>query len=1196
MKGSNRQAIMNIQSKDDNIGTVLVVGAGISGIRSALDLAESGYQVILTDREPHIGGILSKLDYQFPTNRCGMCKMLPMVNRDQSSQYCLRKGLFHENIDIMLSSELISLEGEAGNFEAAFHKKAALIEADLCIGCAECTRVCPVEVPDMFNSAFSMRKAVYLPVPHQIPNAFLIDTDSCNRCRACEEVCPTGAISFADQGRKRFHILVVDDELIVRDSLKEWLEDEGFSADMAESGQEALQQLEKRPYHLMLLDIKMAQMDGVTVLKMAKEHFPDLPVLMMTAYATVETAVGAMKIGALDYLLKPFDTDAVISKIVDIYSKFETSKAVTVRADAVILACGTGFYDPAQGKNSYGYGIYPGVVTSLEFERVLSGTGPYAGRLLRPHDNSPLKKIAWLQCTGSRDLQSDADFCSSVCCMYTLKEALMAKNRSSGEADTAIFYMDMRTFGKSFQRYRDSAEKEHGVRFEQAKVHSIVPDPDSSDLTVRYIDQSGAVKRESFDMVVLPVGQRPAKGSGGLSEITGISLNSFGFPETVPFSPALTSRHGIFAGGSFSGLKDISESLIQASAAAVCASSVVRAAGKKRNGSAGTSSQQISAAILREDPRVMIALCSCGDKLSPYIMDKSDTDISESELGMRFKARPDVSRVIAVDRLCTAQGWADLVEQIKKEGPNRLLIGACMPYLYRRRLSRAKAETGLDISLVGVTDILSLAFQNPEVAFFQKREERSDLNLKEDIESVRNAIETNLKMELSRVRWVNMETAHSTPVTQKALIIGGGIAGMTAALEIADNGFQTDLIEQSDQLGGNIRRFTETIEGYPVESLLKDRLQRIENHPLIDVHTQTQVVASFGEAGHFMTTIENGEKDVQTLEHGVAILATGGKEAQISSYGYGSSRSIMTQLEFEERIGDKSVDPQTLSSVVMIQCAGTREEPRNYCSRVCCTTSLRQALFLKKENPKINIYLLYRDMMSYGFSETYYTMARNAGVLFIKYSVEDSPRIGSEVNLHGKPQVSASGDKVYVSCFEPVIRQNIEIEADILLLAAGVVPNMPPSLAATFGISRDMDGFFEEAEYKWRPVDSLKGGIFACGLFHSPRNITESIATAQAAAQRALGLLSHCELAGGRVTAKVRHTICSLCGMCIETCPYRARSFDPDREKVLVNGALCQGCGACSSICPNKASVVDGFSSQQIFEMIDASVNSKSFI
>ncbi|UCF94255.1 MAG: response regulator [Desulfobacterales bacterium] len=358
------------------IGQALVVGAGIGGIRAALDLAELGYGVTLVDRAPHVGGILSQLDYQFPTGRCGMCQMLPLVEREAGSQYCLRRGLFHENIEILLATELVTVEGEPGKYVATLKQLPRGVDAHRCAGCGACADVCPVEVPDDFNAGLGTRKAIYLPVPHALPNAYLIDLKACTRCGACQTVCPTGAIQLPEEQRQGFRILVVDDELILRDSLKEWLGEEGFSVDMAASGRQALDQLTRQTYHLMLLDIKMPGMDGVEVLQKAKENFPALGVIMMTAYATVETAVEAMKIGARDYLVKPFDPEALIPMVLGIYADLQATAGRRVEAGAIVLCGGTAFFDPADGKNTLGYGVYPNVVTSLEFERLLSGTGP----------------------------------------------------------------------------------------------------------------------------------------------------------------------------------------------------------------------------------------------------------------------------------------------------------------------------------------------------------------------------------------------------------------------------------------------------------------------------------------------------------------------------------------------------------------------------------------------------------------------------------------------------------------------------------------------------------------------------------------------------------------------------------------------------------------------------------------------------
>jgi len=1146
------------------IGKALVVGAGISGIRAALDLAETGYGVTLIDRAPHIGGILSQLDNQFPTNHCGMCKMLPLVQRDAASQFCLRKGLFHENIDILLSTEISAIDGEPGNFTVSLREKPSWVNPDLCIGCGVCEDVCPVETPDTFNAGLSSRKAIYLPVPHNIPNPYVIDPVACTRCGECAKICPTEAVQLPADLRKEFRILVVDDELIVRDSLKEWLDDEGFGVDTAESGPQALEKLGQEPFNLMLTDIKMPGMDGVELLKQAKETYPDLCVLMMTAYATVETAVEAMKIGALDYLIKPFDPEKMIPKVIHIYTEMEAANYRKLTVGSVVLCGGTDYFNPADEKNIYAYGKSPNVITSLELERILSGTGPSMGNLVRPNDGKPVEKIAWLQCVGSRDIQCGADFCSSICCMYAVKEAMLAKDHGGDKLETAIFYMDMRTFGKSFQRYRDQAQNEFGVRFERARIHSVSPDVNSGDPVIRYVRTDGRIQDERFDLVVLALGQRPSPGTASIAEITGIPLNTWGFAQTEPFSPSGTEKPGVVVGGSFSGLKDISESVIFASAASIEASRVIHAAG----GSLAVESPAEPEArnVSRENPAVLMAICTCGGKYSEYM------DVER--LTRRLQQDPYVQQVVSLEHSCTETGWEELIKIAEESKPNRVLIGACHPYLYINKLKALGRQINLDSGLMDVVDILS-----PVIAYSTRRKIQGESE--EDAASFLNLQLSALEMGLTRMKHSDPIPVPMVPVARRALVVGGGIAGMHAALAVADHGYPVDLVEQNDTLGGNLHWLQQTIDGDYTEPFLQETIQKVEKHPNIVLRLETKVTGSFGEVGKFYTTIENGDGTTNTIEHGATILATGGHEAKTESYGYANSKAVISQKELETRLATDDFDPGHLVSVVMIQCVDSREEPRNYCSRVCCPTSLKHALKLKEKNPDIEVYILYRDIMTPGFIESYFTEARKAGVIFIQYDLENKP----QVSVPEEP-----GRPITVTAVDPLLGRPLEISTDLLVLATGIVPEMPEKLAAAFGAKKDADGFFAEAESKWRPVDALKEGVFACGLALSPRSIPETIATAGAAAQRSLRILSHDSLPAGRIVATVRHSLCSRCERCIGSCPYNARMLDPNRDEVLVNPAMCQGCGECATICPNSASVLEGFRKAQMLDMIDAAL------
>jgi heterodisulfide reductase subunit A-like polyferredoxin len=419
------------------------------------------------------------------------------------------------------------------------------------------------------------------------------------------------------------------------------------------------------------------------------------------------------------------------------------------------------------------------------------------------------------------------------------------------------------------------------------------------------------------------------------------------------------------------------------------------------------------------------------------------------------------------------------------------------------------------------------------------------------------------------------------PVTlglnKNGLVVGGGVAGMVAAVTLADQGFPVDLVELSDKLGGNALKLRETWKGEDIGKYLEQLVNRVQKHKKIKVHFNSKVSGNTGFVGNFETILENVEDPAQksTVQHGVTVVATGGKPFKPTEYLYGEDERVLTHLDFDGRLKENGDAIKKADKAVFIQCVGSREPERPYCSKVCCTHSMESALKLKELNPDMDVYILYRDVRTYGFREDVYKEAREKGVFFIRYSLEQ------------KPQVSNGDGQLKVQVHDPILNRDVVIPTDLLILAAAILPNEAKEVAENMKIGQNAEGFFLEAHAKLRPVDLGSDGLFLCGLAHYPKSIDESIAQAQAAAARAATVLAKDVITLEAVKAVVEPDLCAVCLTCVRTCPYEV-PYIGEEGAAVIDPAGCRGCGACVAECPGKAISLQHFTDRQLIAKCDA--------
>ncbi|MFX1314543.1 MAG: FAD-dependent oxidoreductase [Promethearchaeota archaeon] len=822
---------------------------------------------------------------------------------------------------------------------------------------------------------------------------------------------------------------------------------------------------------------------------------------------------------------------------------------VEINVGAIILSPGFDEYVPPEA-NLYGYGKYKNVVTSIEFERILSASGPYAGRVLRPSDGDVPEKLAFLQCIGSRDYTANGKpYCSSVCCMYTAKEAVIAHEHMH-QIKPTIFSMDVRAYGKDFDKYIIRAQEEYGVQYIRSRISSIKEVPETKDLRIRYEFEDGKVMEEDFHMVVLAVGLNPPDDNKYLAEKFGIELNEFGFAKTDKFNPVQTSRPGIFVCGAFSSPKDIPDTVTQASAAAGCVNQLLY---EKRGTLITEKTLPPEIYVNGQPPRIGVFICHCGINIGGFV------DVPEVT---RYAST--LPNVVMADRnlyTCSADTQTIIKDKVKEFYLNRVIVASCTPRTHEPLFQETIREAGLNrylFQMANIRDQCSWVHMNvPEKA----TEKAKDL----------------VRMAVNKAREIEPIERIKLPVTPKALVIGGGISGMTAALNFASQEYETFLVEKQEQLGGFARHIYHTLEGGDVQEFITDLIKKVQSNKLIHVYTDAEIENIDGYIGNFKTSILHGKNKERTeFEHGVVIVAIGANEYQPKEYLYGNNSNVILQSEFEEMLNiDKGANKK---SVVMIQCVGSRNDEHPYCSKMCCAEAIKNALLAKEKNPDQEITILFRDIRTYGFKEKYYREAREKGVIFLRYNENNPPKVIPE----------DSQLKIEVSTPR---KEKIYINSDLLVLSAGIYANREENenLAKMLKVPLNDDNFFLEAHVKLRPVDFATEGIFVAGLAHCPKTIEDSIAQANATVSRACTILSKKEIEAEGKTAMVIPERCIGCGMCIENCAYSAIELVDDRRFgriAQVNQALCKGCGACSGNCRCAAIDILGFSGEQIFAMI----------